>query len=149
MKKKIIGVVAIIVLLGGGIGLYMLNMPHRDALNIEAEFNLTASELANQFLENNKLANSTYLSEDGDSKVGIVKGKVIEVGKNAKGDSYVIIRDDKSFVGAQCSFQGKINVHISDNISVKGVIRSGAEYDEDFEEYIDVIMEQCYLINNN
>ena len=55
MKKKIIGVVAIIVLLGGGIGLYMLNMPHRDALNIEAEFNLTASELANQFLENNKL----------------------------------------------------------------------------------------------
>ena len=149
MKKRIIGVVAIIALLGGSIGLYMFNMPHRDAQNIEAEFNLTASDLANQFLENNKLANSTYLSEDGDSKVGIVKGKVKEVGKNAKGESYVIIRDDNSPVGAQCSFQSEININLSDIISVKGVIRSGAEYDEDFEEYIDVIIEQCSIIINN
>jgi hypothetical protein len=149
MKKKILKITIIIILIGGIYGFYLYNMPQRNAQDVESEFNLTASELANQFIENYELANSTYLSEDGDSKVGIVKGKVKEVGKNAKGESYVIIRDDNSPVGAQCSFQSEININLSDIISVKGVIRSGAEYDEDFEEYIDVIIEQCSIIINN
>ena len=74
MKKKILKIVVIIGLLGGMYGLYLFNMPHRNAKNVKSEFNLNASDLANQFIENLEKANSTYLSDDGDSKVGIIKG---------------------------------------------------------------------------
>jgi hypothetical protein len=35
---------------------------------------------------------------------------------------------------------------LGEEITVKGVIRSGAEYDEDLEMYEDVIMAKCDLV---
>lgn len=146
MKKKIIKIVAFIGLFGAMYALYLFNMPHRNAKDIESEFTLGASELALQFVENPILANETYLSEDGDSKVGIISGTIFEIGENVKGELYAIVRDVNSVAGVQCSFQLNEVLEIGDFVSVKGVIRSGAEFDEDFEEYIDVIMEQCLII---
>jgi hypothetical protein len=146
MKKKIIKIVAFIGLFGAMYALYLFNLPHRNAKDIESEFTFGASELALQFVENPILANETYLSDDGDSKVGVISGIVFEVGENVKGEQYAIIRNVNSVVGVQCSFLSNENLEIGDFVSVKGVIRSGAEFDEDFEEYIDVIMEQCVII---
>ena len=72
MIKKILKVAAVVGLLMGVYGLYLFNMPHRNAEDIEAEFILGSSELALQFIENPVLANETYLADDGDSKVSCV-----------------------------------------------------------------------------
>jgi hypothetical protein len=37
---------------------------------------------------------------------------------------------------------------IGTKVSIKGVIRSGAGYDEDLDMYEDVILEKCDLIRN-
>ncbi len=129
MNKKIIKIVAFIGLFGAMYALYLFNMPHRNAKDIKSEFTIGASELALQFIENSILANETYLSEDGDSKVGIISGTIFEIGEDVKGELYAIVRDVNSVVGVQCSFQLNEVLEIGDIVSVKGVIRSGAEFD--------------------
>ncbi|MBC8266963.1 MAG: hypothetical protein H8E84_08370 [Flavobacteriales bacterium] len=148
MKKWIIRIIVAGILIGGATVLYIFNAPHRNAQNIDAEFTINASALAFEFINDKNLANNTYLSEDGDSKVGIVVGEIVETGENAKGETYVILKNNNQEVGVQCAFTEKLELTIGSTLKVKGVIRSGAEYDEDFEEYIDVIMEQCAIINN-
>ena len=49
-KKKVIQIIAILgvagILIAGGIGLYMFNMPHRDIQSADADYSLTASEIS-------------------------------------------------------------------------------------------------------
>ena len=148
MKKKIIGIVAVLALLVGSVGLYMFNMPHRNVKDIEPEFHFNSSELAYIFINDRVGANAEFLSENGDSKVGVVYGNIVETGVDKKGATYAVIRNEGEPVGVQCAFTEKLSLEEGTQISVKGVIRSGAEFDEDFEEYIDVIMEQCTLETN-
>ena len=57
--------------------------------------------------------------------------------------------DDKA--GVSCTFTKETEasvagVTVGQKIKVKGVIRSGASYDEDLELYENVILEKCDLI---
>ena len=79
-KKKILRVIAILgvagILIGGGIGLYMFNMPHRDVQSTDADYNLTALEVVLEYLSDQDAANQKYLSPDGESKILEITGVV-------------------------------------------------------------------------
>ncbi len=76
-RKKILRIAATLVivslLIGGGAGLYMFNMPQRDVQSAKADYTLTDSQIVEEYLAGREAANSKYLSDDGNSKILIVK----------------------------------------------------------------------------
>ncbi len=145
--KRIIIVALILVTVGGGYATYLYNMPHRDVQSVTPFVEIHADDLIKEFLNNSKVANAKYLSADGDSKVVVVKGTVGKIMEDLKGQKVIILRSTSSKIGVSSTFTKETNkstegVTIGDIIKIKGVIRSGAEYDEDLELYEDVIIEK-------
>jgi len=148
MLKKIIIVVAILAVFGGGYGLYMYFMPHRDVQSVEAFVTINAPDLVKEFLEQKDEANKKYLAEDGDSKVIIVTGNIQSIEVDQKEQKVVLLKKEGANLGVSCTFMLETNenanlLKVGDFVRIKGVIRSGAEYDEDLDLYEDVIIENC------
>jgi hypothetical protein len=62
------------------------------------------------------------------------------------------IKEEES--GVSCTFMESTNdnttaLKIGDVVSIKGVIRSGAEHDLDLELFEDAILEKCDIVKNN
>ena len=85
-RKKTLRILAILViagvLVGGGIGLYMYFMPQRDVQKLSADYNVTASGLVAEFLDDIGSANNKYLEADGESKILEVTGTVARISEN-------------------------------------------------------------------
>lgn len=154
-KKKIlkIGAILLIVglLIGGGTVLYMFNMPHRNVQSASTDFSLTASQLVSEYLENPRQANEKYLADDGDSKILEIKGTIAKISEDFNGQKVILLKEASDKAGVNCSFTKATNQHIStlkigETVKIKGVIRSGASYDEDLEMYEHVILEKSDLV---
>ena len=156
MKKKIIKKMAIIglaakIVIGAGYVLYLYNMPHRDVQSVKPFADVKAKDLINEFLVNSEVANAKYLSSDGDSKVVVVEGIVNEIVEDLNGQKVIILKSYGDKIGVSSTFTEETNisverVKIGDRVKIKGVIRSGAEYDEDLELYEDVIIEKSDIV---
>lgn len=155
MKSKIlkygliIGVVG--ALLGGGVGLYMFNMPHRDVQSSNVDFEMSSSDLVQEYLADLNVANGKYLQEEGDSKILAITGKVSNITKNMQGNFVVLLKADNAPAGVNCTFTTATNDHaqtikLGQTVTIKGVIRSGAGFDEDLELYEDVILEKSDVL---
>lgn len=153
MKSKIIKVVLAIILIGIGYAAYVWFMPHRNVQAVEAFETIEATDLVNAFITNKDKANATYLdSEEGESKVLIIKGKVFKISKDQLGQQVILLKNENEKMGVSCSFTLETSnqvtgIKIGDTISIKGVIRSGAEYDSDLDLVENVIIEKSALIN--
>ena len=155
MKRKILKygliIVGVAIVIGGGTVLYLFNMPHRDVQAAESDFELSAADLVKEYLADGNIANEKYLQEEGESKILAVNGKISEISKNLA-DNYVVVLQDKSSpAGVRCTFMIETNSNASalklgQEITVKGVIRSGAAFDSDLDLYEDVILEKCDII---
>jgi hypothetical protein len=154
MKKNIIKRVLLVavVLFAAGVGyaLYLFNMPHRDVQEAETDYKLDVSVLINEYLRDPSSADDKYLGEEGQSKVLVVTGKVKNISKDFNNNVVVVLHGDTDLAGVSCTFmptsnKNAIELKKGEQVSVKGVIRSGAAYDEDLELYEDVIMEKCDL----
>lgn len=152
MKRKIIKWSIIAILIGGIIAAsyiyYLWNMPHRDVQNSPVDYELNASDIVSEYLKDPESADDKYLSEDGDSKILLVKGTVFSIEEDMDDQKVVLLKEEGDKAGVSCTFMGNTNDHLNvvqkgDVIKVKGVIRSGAGYDEDLELYENVIMEKC------
>lgn len=155
MKNKIIKrsliTLGIGVLIGVAIILYFKFAPHRDAQSSPIDFNLSATELVNESLKDSDAANNKYLSEDGDSKIMAITGKVASMDTDFEENQVLLLKADDAEAGVQCTFMKSTNKHvknikIGDIITIKGVYKIGATFDEDFEEYQDVIVEESDLL---
>lgn len=155
MKSKIVrwGVLMFIVaiIFAGGYGYYLWNMPHRNVQAIEADFEVSSSQLVQEFLTDSKSANKKYLSEDGDSKILAVEGVVASIDKDMNDQNVVVLKGENDKAGVSCTFTKATNtnaenLNMGDKIILKGVIRSGAGYDEDLELYEEVILEKCDVV---
>lgn len=151
-KKKILIIVASLMIagliIGGGIGIYMFKMPHLDVQDSEANYSLTTTQLITEYLSNVNTANEKYLSEDGNSKILIITGTVENIGENFNGEKVVLLKEESDKAGVRCTFlpeagEHAMNLKIGETVSIKGIIRSGAAYDEDLELYEHVILEKC------
>lgn len=155
-RKKIIRIGLIVAVAGivvaGAIGLYMFNMPHRDVQSAKADYSLTSSQIVAEYLSDTETANTKYLAADGDSKILEITGTVNKISDNFDGLKVVLLKaaDDKAGVSATFIAETNSNAEkllVGQSVTLKGVIRSGAAYDEDLELYENVILEKSDVVS--
>ena len=151
MKKKIIMAIAAIAIIGIGTVLYMFNLPHRDVSASKVDYKVAATSLVKEFIDNKADANDKYLAEDGDSKILEVDGIVDDIITDKIGQKVVLLKGKGEKMGVSASFTTTSNAQLNDtkkgdHITIKGVIRSGAEYDADLDLAEDVIIEKATLL---
>lgn len=156
-KKKILKITLIIIGVGiltaGGVGYYMFNKPARDVQNSKTDFSYAASQIVNEYLTDAQLANDKYLDEEGNSKVLEISGIVAEISEDFNSQKVILLKSAGAKAGVSCTFTSETNsntanIQIGDQITIKGVIRSGASYDEDLEMYENVILEKSDIMSN-
>ena len=157
MKKKFVkwGLILMIggIIVGGGAVLYIFNMPHRNVQAASADFQLEAKQLVNEYLADAGASNNKYLQEEGESKIIAVTGIVASIDEDMKQQKVVLLKDAGEKAGVSCTFMASTNANAENlrkgnKVTIKGVIRSGAGYDEDLELYEDVIIEKCDVLYN-
>lgn len=153
-RKKIIRislfVVLAIILIAGGTAFYLFNMPHRNVQQTNSDFAFTSNEIVAEYLKDPEAANQKYLDEEGESKILEVTGNVAEIGTDFNGQTIVLLQSEASPAGVSCTFPKDLKAattfEIGQTITIKGVIRAGAGYNEDLEMYENVILDKCSLI---
>ena len=154
-RKKVLKVIAILgvsgLLVGGGIGLYMFNKPHRDVQSADADYTLSTSEIVSEYLTDKDAANTKYLAADGDSKILEITGVVSKISEDFNGQKVVLLAGAEAKAGVSATFTSETNsslsnVQVDQTITIKGVIRSGASYDEDLEMYEHVLIEKSDIV---
>jgi hypothetical protein len=157
MKRKIIkwGLTVLVagLVIAGGVGFYLFNMPHRDVQAAAVDYKVSATQLVLEYLNDAQAANNKYLQEEGESKILAVSGTVAAISEDLNQQAVILLKDAKDKAGVSCTFTAATNsnaarLKVGDIVSVKGVIRSGAGYDEDLEMYEDAILEKCDIYNN-
>jgi hypothetical protein len=157
MNKKIVKrgfiIIALGIVIGGGVFLYMFFQPHRDIQATNTDFQLEAKQIVDEYLKDANAANNKYLQEEGDSKIIEVSGVISEISEDFNNQKVVLLKGMGENAGVSCTFTSETNknaarLKVGDKVTIKGVIRSGAGYDEDMELYEDVIMEKCDVVNN-
>ncbi len=158
VTKKILKVSVVLVAVGilsaGGIAIYLFNKPHRDVQAASVDFSLTSAALVLEYLTNPKEANERYLDDNGNSRILSVSGKIDAVSRDMNNQWVLLLKDPGEKAGVSCTFTSATNdqaekLQVGQPITVKGVIRSGAGYDEDLGLYEDVILEKCSILNEN
>lgn len=153
-RKKIfkiaLALIILAVVIGGGYAFYLFNMPHRDIQSTETDYVLQATALTNEYLKNPDQANEKYLDDEGESKIIEVSGIVNNISEDFKGNKVVLLKSENDEAGVSCTFTTETNqdaaaLKIGEQVTIKGVIRSGAYYDEDLGMYENVIMEKCAI----
>lgn len=152
--KRVIIIAIVGVIVAAGIGLYLFNKPHRNVQAAEADYSLSSSQIVNEYLQDIEAANSKYLTADGDSKILEVTGKIAKISENYDGQIVILLKNNEDKAGVSATLSGNIDeeasmIEIGETITVKGVIRSGASFDEDLELYEHVILDKCDIVANN
>lgn len=140
------------VLLVGGVGAYLVNMPHRNIQSTKTDIEISAANLVAEYLKNPEEANAKYLDAEGESKILEVTGEVASITEDFNKNLVVLLKSSGQAAGVSCTFlsaSGPIQNSITkgQQIKVKGVIRSGASYDADLGFYEHVILDKCDLIS--
>jgi hypothetical protein len=154
-KKKIIklaaGVIIIGTLIGVGSAAYMFYRPHRDVQAAKTDYSLTNSEIVSEYLKDRQSADNKYLAADGDSKILEVTGTVNKISENYNDQKVILLKEEGDHAGVSATFTVEtnhkvLNLKIGETVTVKGVIRSGAAFDEDLGFYENVILEKSDLV---
>lgn len=157
MKKKLFRIAAITALagliIGGGAMLYMFNMPHRDIQSAKVDYSLTSTQIVSEYLSDKDAANEKYLAADGDSKILEVTGIISKISEDFNNQKVVLLKGNEDKAGVSAVFtaetnQNASNLKVGETITIKGVIRSGASYDDDLELYENVILEKSDIVRN-
>jgi hypothetical protein len=154
-RKKVIRIIAILavagIIIGGGVGLYMFNMPQRDVQSAKTDYSVSSSQIVKEYLNDKDAADQKYLASDGDSKILEITGTVNRYTEDFNGRKVVLLKGEGDPAGVSASFtpeteSGLDGVGVGDKITLKGVIRSGASYDDDLGFYLNVILEKSAVI---
>ena len=149
--KKVLAVGAIGVLIAVVVVLYMFNQPHRDVQSQASDFSYSVSTIVNEYLTDPQKANEKYLDAEGNSKILEIKGTVSNISTDFNDQKVILLKGENDKAGVSCTLTKETedsakDVKIGQEITVKGVIRSGASYDEDLELYEDVIIEKSKVV---
>lgn len=154
-RKKIVRIIVLGLLLavvvGGSVGAYMFFKPHRDVVHTKADMVIDATVLVNEYLTDADRANEKYLDEGGQSKILEVSGTVADIDEDFNQQMVVLLKSEGAKAGVSATFTPETNASVAqlklgDKVHIKGVIRSGAAFDEDFGFYENVIMEKSNLV---
>jgi len=151
-KKIILGTIVALVLIGGAVGVYKWNEPHRDVQQTEADFRLSATEFVTEYLDDPSASNTKYLATDGNSLILIIEGKVASLDETISGNRIVILESDHPDLGIKCTFlptEGEtVTIEEGSVVEIKGVVRSGPSYDKDLDLYEHASLGDCALVES-
>ena len=130
--------------IGGAIILYLFNMPHRDVQGEDAAFSITANEFVAEFMKNPAESNIKYLDQ-----VVIVSGVIAEINEDQLMQKVIVLEVPGS--GISCTFmaetnQNAANLKVENSVTIKGIVRLGASYDEDLDLSEFGILEKCDIV---
>ncbi|MEX2370136.1 MAG: hypothetical protein WD578_03940 [Bacteroidales bacterium] len=154
-RKMIIRIIAILgisgFIAGAAIVLYMLNMPQRDVQAAKTDYSVSSTEIVTEYLQDKYAANQKYLASDGNSKILEVSGVVDKISEDFHGQKVVLLKEQGAPAGVSGTFTSDTEsslkgISVGETVTIKGVIRSGASYDEDLGLYLHVIIEKCALV---
>jgi len=139
------------VVVGGSIAAYMFFKPHRDVQSSSTDFSMNASDLVSEYMKNPQSANDKYLDDAGLSKILEVTGTIASITEDFNNQKVVLIKEKDDKAGVSATFTAETNqsasqLKIGQKVTIKGVIRSGASYDEDLELYENVILEKSDVV---
>lgn len=151
-KKKLILLVVIVgMTVAASIAVFMFFKPHRDVQSARTDLVISANELVNEYLSNADEANEKYLDEAGLSKILEVNGLVHSITEDYNNQKVVLIKSPGADAGVSCTFTIETNasaeaLKVGQLVRIKGVIRSGAAYDEDLGLFEHVILDKSDVI---
>jgi hypothetical protein len=136
-------------LLAAGMGLDIYFKPHRDVKTVPVFDEFDVDDFTAEFLEHPDKARDTYLAEDGESKIVAMTGTISAIDTNLAGHIVIELRGKRE-AGARFTLMPEENgkaadLHVGDQAKITGVVSAGAEFDPDFNRYLDAILEQCYF----
>lgn len=108
MKKLLIAIL-ILAVIGGIVGYKMYNKPHTDIASTKPEITLTATELFNDFDQDEQMANEKYLG-----KIVEVSGTINQVNKTDGEIVSVSLETGDLLAGMTCLLDEVDNSHRSD-----------------------------------
>lgn len=118
--KKIILIVAGLLMVGIAYGIYLYNKPHRSVASEDAAYEVSAEDLFKQYSLNEVEANKLYLD-----KVLVVSGKIKEVSQNELKETNVILSTGDEMFGISCALdkteEGTKNLKEGDTVEMKGL----------------------------
>ncbi len=131
----------------------MFNKPARDVQITRTDFSYNSSDIVSEYLTDAQKANNKYLDDTGNSKVLEISGIVAEISEDFNKQKVILLKADSDKAGVSCTFTSETNlqvenIKIGDQITIKGVIRSGASFDEDLDMYENVIIEKSGIVSN-
>jgi hypothetical protein len=135
------------VVLGAGAVYYMFTLPHQDVQGSQTEFTLTVDQLVNEYLTDPDAADLKYLDEEGFSGILEITGRIQSRTLNFVGQTTVYLSPEAAPTGIRCTILNDAALALlpddGANVTLKGVIRTGAFYDEELNAFGPVIMDQC------
>ena len=151
MKSKIFKIIAVIAIIVIAYGAYMWFMPHQNVQGTKAFKTIKATALVHEFLQDKDKANDLYLDAEGESKVLVITGTIANISIDQLNQQVVLLKDATEKMGVSCTFTVDSNsqveqLKVGDKVQIKGVIRSGAEYDEDLDLTENVIVEKSAIV---
>lgn len=153
MKQKIIFLLIAGLVISLGTGLYLYHMPDRDIAGSKSDFTLSADALVEEYLQNPQAANAKYLDDEGESSIITITGPFEDISEDFKGQLVLLLKSPSAKAGISATLnEGSVlkatDFKKGEIYTLKGVIRSGASYDEDLEMYENVILEKSQISNN-
>lgn len=141
------------IIIAAGIAFYLYFKPHRDVQSAKVDYSLSSTQIVNEYLNDYETANKKYLSADGNSKILEVTGIIAKISEDFTGKKVILLKEKGEKAGVSATFSAEVNSAVLNlapgmTITVKGVIRSGASYDEDLELYEHVILDKCDIVSN-
>jgi hypothetical protein len=138
-----------IVLLAAGMGLDIYFKPHRDIKTVPVFDEFDVDDFTAAFLDDPGKAKETYLADDGDSKIVAMTGTISAIDTNLAGQVVIELRGDRE-AGARFTLMPEetekaAKYKVGDKAKITGVVSAGAEFDADFNRYLDAILEQSYF----
>ncbi|MDZ4822640.1 MAG: hypothetical protein SH856_04210 [Flavobacteriales bacterium] len=115
--KKIIWILLALAIVGGAIGYYLWNKPHREAAGEKAVATLTADELLSQYEADETASNTKYID-----KVVEVSGKVSVAETDAAGNAVVQLETSSPMGVVHCTYSpGEKSSAAGTEITLKGI----------------------------
>lgn len=151
--KTLLTLLGVGILIAGAVALYMFNKPARDIQATKTDFSYQASQIVNEYLTDAKKANEKYLDEEGNSKVLEITGTVADISEDFNHQKVILLKTATDKAGVSATFPKETNPHtqnikVGDEITIKGVIRSGASFDADLDMYENVILDKSDIVSN-
>ncbi len=136
MLKRILQFGLIALLIGGGIGYYMWNKPHETIG--KPNFTLTATEIVAEFDKDEAEAMKKYVSQDGNTIVVQVSGKIADVKNDTSGITIALDTGDP-INGVSCVLDrftkhSHTDFKVGDDIKLKGLCTG---------KLSDVVIDRC------